>query len=723
MLTVAIDTETTGSDFWHGAKPYFVTICDQTGHTKFIPWEVDPETRGVDAWEEDLQVIDDEVRRADVIVGQNWKFDLHALGTVWSPFRQEGYFDWSKVQDTLVASHLLSSNTPHDLTSLAFRYLGDEAVEMEKLEKNLEKATQEARRWCRSHLPSWAIAKKGREDMPSAKEKTWKIDAWLPMTLRRLENHGPEEWDTVLAEYANADSAVTVALWGVMEAELHRLDLWELYLEGMKVSRVIWGMEERDVIAHRGRLAEMRAEYREESAKAAKVMVEIAAAEGFDLSLPKSGNNGSLKRFCFGFAEMSCDVCKSRLPVDRGRVPGLKKVEAEGRTCVNCRTKGIGTPGKPKVNDYPCLNLPVIATTDTGAPSLDKDALDEYVLTLPPDSEQLRFVEALWAFRKRGTSLGYMDSYEKFWLPTEHGEDWMALHPSLNQTGTKHLRMSMQNPNAQQVSKLPDNRGLTLRRIFGPAPWREWWVADFENVELKLPAFECDEQQLMDIFLHPKDPPYFGSYHLVIFDTLHPELFRKHGVKVKELFNATWYQWVKNGNFARQYGCQEKKADLTYRVPGAYKKIGQRFPKIDALNRKYIAQANRQGYVETLRDRSIDARRGYPIMTSRSERGEVLPTVPFCYHVSGSAMWGTRKAMVRCDDELREWRHNGFDAWMALQVHDELCFDFPFGGKRNLPRARKLVKLMEQSGEDFGIPLTASLKYCPNDWSRAEEPR
>ena len=296
-----------------------------------------------------------------------------------------------------------------------------------------------------------------------------------------------------------------------------------------------------------------------------------------------------------------------------------------------------------------------------------------------------------------------------------------VLHGSINQTGTDTLRMSHQNPNSANIDKHPDNQGQSLRRIFGPGPGREWWKVDYENIELRIPAFEFQEDELVDVFNRPKDPPYFGSYHLVIFDVLHPEKFREHGKKCKELFEATWYQWVKNGNFATLYGCQEAKADQTYRVKGAYQKIRHRFPKMAAGSDRLISLANRNGYVETVPDKTVNPERGYPILCSRGEWGKISPTVPLNYHVQSTAMWCTARAMVRCDEQLREWRADGFDAFLVLQVHDELVFDLPAGGKRNLPRVRRLVKLMEESGDDIGVPLVAAAKWCPNNWAESEE--
>lgn len=68
---------------------------------------------------------------------------------------------------------------------------------------------------------------------------------------------------------------------------------------------------------------------------------------------------------------------------------------------------------------------------------------------------------------------------------------------------------------------------------------------------------------------------------------------------------------------------------------------------------------------------------------------------------------------------------------MALEVHDELVFDFPKAGdpredvgkgimvKRasNLWRVRKLQALMASCGTDVGVPTPVAAEYHPNTWS------
>jgi DNA polymerase I-like protein with 3'-5' exonuclease and polymerase domains len=319
---------------------------------------------------------------------------------------------------------------------------------------------------------------------------------------------------------------------------------------------------------------------------------------------------------------------------------------------------------------------------------------------------------------------------------------WFVLHPSLNPTGTATLRWSSSMPNEQNISKKED---FNLRRAFGPAPGREWWSLDAKNIELRIPAYESGEEAFIALFERPDEPPYFGSNHLLIAHLLHKQKFEEcvneqgvlDGRIFKKKYASTLYQRVKNGNFAVQYGAVDREdgmgtADRTYGIPGAQAMIKARFSKQEALNQRMIAFAEKNGYVETMPSKAINPQRGYPILCTRTEYGRIKPTVPLNYHVQSTAMEWMQMAMIRCDAQLGEWREDpgdGFDGHMVMQVHDELVFDFPqsrrevsVGGKArvvygNLKRIRRIQQLMEQGGEDIGVPTPVSCEYHALSWA------
>lgn len=706
---ISLDTETTGVDLHHGAKPFFVTTCDEDGNVTSWEWDVDPLTREPQIPEGDLQDIADHCFAAgpNKFVLQNPKFDIAALNTV-------GFWEladlptvWPDVLDTLLAGHLLASNRPHNLTDMVLEMLG---VDIEPFELALKEACTEARRIARKEFPDWQIAEKGLPCMPSAKDHVWKYDSWLPRRVaQELDYDEDHPWWTVLSKYANTDSSMTLLLWKAQYKEIMRRGLWEIYQERLKVLPIAYKMEQRGVTMNLTRLRELEADYKADSDRAGKLCVNIAASYGHELELPKNGVNNSLRTLCF----------------EKMKLPQIRNPKAK-----------------------------------TDAPTLDaKNAIPYYLQNLPPKSKELKFIKALAGKRRRDTSLTFFQTYQRFWLPlgvyNAKGEQlWYKVYPNLNPTGTDTLRWSSSNPNEQQISKkeMPclDCFGIgceacdyegedprSVRYAFGPGPGREWWSLDAKNIERRIPAYYVNEEAIIALFERPDDPPYYGSEHLLIAHLLFPKQFEEclndkgelDGRIFKKRYAATHYQDTKNGNFAVQYGAVDRPdgkgtADRTYKVPGAHAKIKARFAKQTELNNKLIAYANKHGYVETIPDKSVNPKRGYPLLCARTEWNDILPTTPLNYWGQGTAMWWTMKAMIRTDEKLTEWQGKGFDGFLVLQVHDECVFDFPKAAhpkkdpkRSNLWRIRVIQKLMEKGGEDIGIPTPVGCEYHENNWA------
>lgn len=702
MKVVSLDTETTGVDVFHSARPFFVVSSSDEG-SQYWEWRVDPITREVAPDPSDLHAIRTLINDADQLILQNARFDVGML-------RRFGIeVPWEKVHDTLMASHILASNHPHDLTSLALEYL---AVDILPYEKHLEKVVQECRRYCRSHLPDWRIAKEDQEEMPSAKQKTFKFDYWLPRAVAMHELYDADhEYHTALSSYSIIDAEVTLELWKRFEQLLQSQDLWAHYLFRMKLLPVIDRMTERGVTYSGERLQELKDSFQTKAEECHETCQAIASYYGFNLTIPKGSRNQSLDEFIFNV-----------------------------------------------------LKLPSVAKTDKGNNKMDKEAFSAWENTLTPGEPPYVFVRNYSLYKKTLKSVCDCENYERFGVgihkepqhhPTDPGRDdvvprrpgpyvfvnWHVLHPNINPTGSATLRFSFSNPNSANVGKgnIDGVNEHSIRYAFGPAPGREWWALDGQNLELRIPSYEAGETDLIWIFEHPDEPPYYGSYHYVVFDLLHPEKFKEHGKNSKKVFAATWYQWVKNGNFAVIYGAQEAKADQTYRVYGAYQKIRQRFPKIAALSDRMMRQAERYGFVNTIPSKRINPRRGYPLLCTRTEYGRILPTVPLNYHIQSTAMEWTCTGMVDCQERLDQWRiEDGFDGHIAMQVHDELVFDFPKVGNpiaewekvklarmnnskppqrtSNLWRIKALQRIMERSGEYINVPTPCGVDFHPDNW-------
>jgi DNA polymerase I-like protein with 3'-5' exonuclease and polymerase domains len=692
-MRYSLDTETTGLDLRHGARPFLVTIAWEEGgevYNDWTEWSVCPYTRKVRATKGGLYKVQRWIDRASELVLQNPKFDITGLHKLFEDHDMELRLDWSKVRDTLLAGHLLRSN-------------------VKPFEDVIEKATKQCRSRAQGKYPEheWRIAAKDLPEMPSAKEKTWKYDMWLPRYVAKLDalpkNHS--YW-TACSDYANSDSSSTLMLYAKFEELIAEKGLEAIYQERLKILPIVYQMENVGITVNKSRFDLLTAEYLEASKEAAKKCVQVAKEYDYELTLPKSGNNKSLIEFCFG------------------------------RTIKDEDGEEIGAES--------WLDLePFEVSKKTGVPSLNKRSVEHYTSTLTEDSHACVFIANLAAKRSRDTALNYMESYARYWIPmgvfNALGEQlWFCLYPSLNATGTDTLRWSSSNPNEQNISK---KKGFNLRYGFGPAPGREWWSGDAKNIELRIPAYESGQQELIELFERPDDPPYYGSTHLLNFHTVYPDIWEKNLKKVgfdkvgphcKEHYASTWYQYCKNGGFAVQYGAvetpgREGTADKAFHRLGSHAKLKSRFKKLEGLNKYWIDYATKHGYVETLPDKTVDPSKGYPIWCTYNKWGKhVAPTIPLNYHVQSTAMWWMMKAMIRVQEYLDglNARPHSKGYYMILQVHDELVFDFPKGKgkepwKTNLPKIRKIKRLMEEGGNDIGIPTPVAFEYHPKNWSES----
>lgn len=657
---ISLDTETSGIDLHHGCKPFLVTMCDE-GDPFYWQWPVDPLTRQPSIPSGDIKEIIDRLDDCDEVVLQNAKYDILAFNTIGIKWRW-----WEKLHDTLYSGHLLASGEPHDLTTMSLRYL---RVDISYLEDELGIDCKEARAIAKRDYPNWFVAKKDDPRLPSAKggEKLWKWDMWLPTEIARRKGLEPEHryW-TGVRDYALGDSSVTRPLHLEHRRLMEERGLWGIYLERIKLIRVIVGMERRGVTFSAKKMDEARIKHSTEST--AKEALCKGLSKGKIDALPKAGTSKAMKEVLF----------------DHFKLPVLD------------------------------------SSVKTGEPTVDKTVLEAWqadlhdnVNTDDKQGDAWKFVNGIAIKRKCDTAVSYIDSYKRYGIVVPSYKTFRCIYPSLNSTGSNTLRFSSQNPNEQNISK---QGYANLRKCFCPLPGREWWSLDYTNLELMLPAYEAGEEVMIDLFERPDDPPYFGSVHFMMFDTLYPLLYSKHGPKVKSLYKDTLYQWTKNGDFAVQYGAQEESgtADAAYHFPGAQHRIQSRFTKIAELSKECISFAQYNGYINTIPDKELGA---YPMATPRGAWGKVKPTVPLSYHIQGTAMWCMCRAMVRCFEYVQTLPNH----FINMQIHDEMVFDFPKGGKANYNKVLKLKALMERSGDDIGIPLKVSIGYHPDNWGTEVE--
>ena len=675
---ISLDTETTSLDPWHGGRPFLVTTARHIPgvNPEIVWWEwgVDPLTRRPIVPKKDILEIKKIVRNRTVVM-QNSKFDVRMLETL----PGFGKWDWSNTHDLYMTSHQINSGEQKDLSYLALKYL---RVDLDPYEKEMEKATRACISIIRREHSDWRLAEKGDPEMPSSKGSLWKSDLWTARALLKEGEDIPEEWAELVVNYANCDSESTLLIFLRQMKIIKEKKLDKIYEHRRLLMPVVYNTETHGVTYNKNRNREQIETYEKESVVAGKRCIGIANSMGYELTLPKSGNNNSLLTFVYG---------------------------------------------------EDCLNLTPVRFTDKGSPSLDGDAVETYTTTLDPHSKARSFLLNLGKKRKRDTACIYLEGYERFGIPLEvfnrNGvgrskyRDWAVLHPSLNPADTHTLRFSSKNPNGQNVSKKP---GFNLRYVFGPAPGREWWSIDYNNLEYRITAYESGEQDMIDLFERPDESPFFGSQHLLNASIIYPDMWAKcrDGNEFKDRYPA-WYVCTKNFGFAVNYGAHPKygTADAAARRSGSHAKTLDKFRKNTALSKQWVRFAKEHGYVKTLPDKTVDPDQGYKIYCPLNKYGRIPETKPFNYHIQGTAGWVIGSAMLKVNDYLhllpRALVKAGYN--MVLQIHDELLFDFPYKKDQgNLLVIKEIQRLMESCGDDINIPLTCDATYHPNNWSEGE---
>ena len=152
---IAIDTETTGTNFRKGDRAFAVSACNQDGQTYFLRFPVDQKTYKVQvdlrkavAWFDTL-----DLDQYDHLVFHNAKFDIRAIRSLGISEDTNPEFhrllsqaDDLRLRDTLIYSHVLNSYEPHGLKELADTYLPPKLGLGSQDEEALKEAVRRARR-------------------------------------------------------------------------------------------------------------------------------------------------------------------------------------------------------------------------------------------------------------------------------------------------------------------------------------------------------------------------------------------------------------------------------------------------------------------------------------------------------------------------------------------------------------------------------------------------
>lgn len=314
--------------------------------------------------------------------------------------------------------------------------------------------------------------------------------------------------------------------------------------------------------------------------------------------------------------------------------------------------------------------------------------------------------------------------------------DRLKVHGSINITGTRFTRQSINSPAMQIVDE-------EVRQIFGPRENREWLSLDYQSIEYFIWGIACGNKFIREC-LESGEAPFRP-----IMEIVHG-YFNKEDPKYKKCKNGIYSllykrpSELKRGSRALYYN------DTVFGKQGAASQVIDRLPELVTFTEQlHQQQVLKNGYVLTLG--------GFPLRVPRDE-----PHKAQSAHTQGTAGQIIGDAMVVCWELLQKEKQNGNETVsvtnsegssgristggskvsafnlrrggrgiisgndsglqqipsLILQIHDELIFEGPRGFHREW--RQPLTDTMSSLSDKYGVPLRVNASLITNTWDKGK---
>ena len=281
------------------------------------------------------------------------------------------------------------------------------------------------------------------------------------------------------------------------------------------------------------------------------------------------------------------------------------------------------------------------------------------------------------------------------------------LHADFVQTGTTTGRISSNNPNLQNIP-VSSEKGRRIRDVFVATSGFSLIAFDYSQIDLRVAALLSEDSKLISAFKNKED----------IHSAVASEVF---GVP-KEKINSEMRRKAKVINFGILYGMgvNSLKQNLGTTQSEAKDFLNKYFDRFSTLA-NYIEEAKRSahqlGYTKTLLGRyRYVAGLNSPIPYIRAGAERMAVNAP----IQGTAADIIKKASVSVQEFLDK-KHKSNEAFLILQVHDELIFevndDFL---KKFIDSVVDIMESVLKKEGYFEVPLEVHVKKGKS-WGKMEK--
>jgi DNA polymerase-1 len=277
------------------------------------------------------------------------------------------------------------------------------------------------------------------------------------------------------------------------------------------------------------------------------------------------------------------------------------------------------------------------------------------------------------------------------------------IHGSFNQTGAATGRLSMSDPNLQNIPiRTDEGRRIRLAFVPGDPANNVLLTADYSQIELRVLAHFTQEPALLKAF--EADEDIHRAVAAEVFNTPLEQVTREQRNYAKVINFGIIYG-------VSAYGLARRIEGLTVQAAAELiANYNRRFPRIHEFLQTCVKHAQDHGFVQTIlgRRRPItDINSGVISMRNQSERMAINSVV------QGSAADLIKIAMLNVYRRLKDptLKH---PSKLLLQVHDELVFETPDHAAES--EAAMVREEMTRAGQQLGIkvPLKVEVGWAKN---------
>ncbi|MEN9465214.1 MAG: hypothetical protein RL217_1395 [Pseudomonadota bacterium] len=366
----------------------------------------------------------------------------------------------------------------------------------------------------------------------------------------------------------------------------------------------------------------------------------------------------------------------------------LQELERDAHNAAG-KVFNLGSPKQLGEILFDKLKLPVIKKTPTGAPSTAEEVLQQLA------DEGHLLPELLMEHR----GLAKLKNTYTDKLPALLNKNTGRIHTSYQQAVTATGRLSSTEPNLQNIPARSDE-GRRIRQAFIARPGYKIVAADYSQIELRIMAHLSGDKSLLHAFAQGQDIHRHTAAEVFGISELEVTANQRSAAKA---INFGLIYGMSAFGLAKQIGCSRSEAQDYVNL------YFERYPGVQKYMDDTRTQAKEQGFVETVFDRRLYL----PEINSKNvPRRQHAERTAINAPMQGTAADIIKKAMVAVSAWLAS---SSYEAFMLMQVHDELVFEVKAEQAQNF--AREVKKIMEQAAQ-LNVPLVVDAKVGDN-WEKA----